>query len=147
MPQVSKYPMPKDVYERVTDLFLKTVSNLKTKSQVNDFFEQLLTPTEQVMLAKRLSIAFLLAKKYDYRSISKLLRVSTTTIANIAGYYKYNDEFRKYIDKVIKEEQFEEFLISLSERLTSALSAGKSKSGSWVYLRDEIRKKKRSKAF
>ena len=147
MPQVSKYPLPKDVYDQIQDLFINSVVKLGNKRKVKDFFGHLLTPTEQVMLAKRLAISYLLAEKYDYRSISSLLRVSTTTVSKVAGIYKYNKDFRNYINRIIKEEQFEEFLLGIGEKLTSILSAGKSKSGAWIYLREEIKKKRRNKSI
>ena len=147
MPQVSKYPVPKDVYERAFEVFLKTIARLNTKRQVADFLEEFLSPTEQVMLAKRLAIAFLLSKKYDYREISKILRVSTGTVGRVAMNCEEGSNFAKVVNKILQDEKIEEFWLTVGEKIASLGAAPKSKAGSWIYLREEIRKKKRKKVF
>lgn len=64
-------------------IFVKRFSGLGDKRKVEDFFGYFLTPTEQITLAKRLAIAFLLIKKCDYRMITKILRVSSSTIGSV----------------------------------------------------------------
>ena len=145
MPQVSKYPISKDVYERVFEVFLKTISALKTKGQVENFLEEFLSPTEQIMLAKRLAIAFLLAKKYDYREISKILRVSTGTVGKVAMNCEEGSSFAKVVNKILQDEKIEEFWLTVGEKLASIGAAAKSKSGGWIYIREEIRKKRMKK--
>lgn len=148
MSQVSKYPISKDAYRRIFEIFLESISGLKTKKQLAGFLDEFLSPTEQVMLAKRLAIAFLLAKKYDYREISKILRVSTGTISRVATSLKLNKNFRGVIDNLLKNEEMEKFWLNIGEKVASILSAGgKTKSGAWVYLKEEIRKKKQDKSF
>jgi len=116
MPQVSKYPVSKDVYERVFDVFLKTISDLNTKKQVQDFFKEFLSPTEQIMLAKRLATAFLIEKDYNYREISKILRVSTTTISRVALSYKYSNNFKRIVKRILKDEKIEEFWLGVGRK-------------------------------
>jgi len=145
MPQVSKYPVAKDVYERIFEVFLKTISGLKTKGQVADFLGEFLSPTEQVMLAKRLAIAFLLAKKYDYREISRILRVSTGTVGRVPMNCEGDSNFAKVVNKILQDEKIEEFWLTVGEKIASIGAAGKSKSGGWIYVREEIRKKKMKK--
>jgi hypothetical protein len=99
------------------------------------------------MLAKRLAIAFLVAKDYDYREISKILRVSTTTVGRVAVSYKYGKSFRHVVEKLLKDEKVEEFWLNVGEKVAAILAAPKSKSGTWIYLKQELEKKKGSKAF
>lgn len=147
MSQVSKYPISKDVYERVFEVFLKTVVGLQTKRSVAQFLEEFLSPTEQIMLAKRLSIALLLEKNYDYREISKILRVSTATIGSVALCYRYGNAFKEVVKKILRDEKIEEFWTSIGEKITSILAMPGSKSGTWIYLKQELEKKRRNKPF
>ena len=121
MPQVSKYPVSKDIYERIFDVFLKTIANLTTKNQVVSFFDEFLSPTERIMLCKRLAVAFLLAKEYDYRTISKILRVSTTTVGTVAISYKYKKNYKKVIENILKDEKIEEFWVNVGEKVAKLL--------------------------
>lgn len=89
MPQVSKYLLEKQVKNRVFEVFWKTIAGLNTTPQVKEFFDELLTPTEKIMLAKRLAISILLYKKYSYEDIVDILKVSPSTIGNIARFYVF----------------------------------------------------------
>ncbi|OGM60034.1 hypothetical protein A3A75_01360 [Candidatus Woesebacteria bacterium RIFCSPLOWO2_01_FULL_39_10] len=53
MTQVSKYPVSKDVYDRIFEIFLKTVTGLYTKKITSNFFKEFLTQTEQVIPLRR----------------------------------------------------------------------------------------------
>ena len=147
MPQVSKYPISKDVYERIFDVFLKTLAGLKTKKQVSGFLKEFLTPTEQVMLAKRLAIAFLITKGYSYREIANILRVSVSTIGFASLDLKDGENYKKVIDKVLKNEEVDEFIENVGEKVAALFSVGGSKSGAWRYLKSEIQNKSKSKVF
>lgn len=110
MTMVSKYPLNNKIKERVYEIFLKTMANLKTPEEVGNFLEEFLTPTEKIMLAKRLSIAVLLAKNYDARSICKILKVSLNTVTNMNLWIKHNKGYLNQVaESLIREEQNEEF--------------------------------------
>ena len=146
MPQVSKYPIAKDVYERIIEVFSRCISDLQNENDVHLFLKEFLTPTEQIMLAKRFAIGFLLEKKYNYRDISKILRVSTTTISHVSFVYNYGENFRKMVERILKDEQLEKFWNGIGEKVLGILAQPTSKSGTWVYLKEELKKSK-NKAF
>jgi uncharacterized protein YerC len=148
MAQVSKYPITKEVYETIFEVFSKTIAGLSTKKQVSDFFDEFLSPTERIMLAKRLAIGLLLAKEYNYDEISKILRVSSPTIAGMALTYKYKNSYRKLIDDILTDEKFEDFWLKVGENITAILSVSGAKGGKgWRYLKEEIKGRRLKKAF
>lgn len=89
MTQISKYPISKAIEKRIFEIFFGTIVNLKNSNDVASFLEDFLTPTEKMMLAKRLAVAVMLAKGYDYREIKKTLRVSFQMVANVSLWLKY----------------------------------------------------------
>ena len=99
------------------------------------------------MLAKRLSVAFLLSKGYNYREISRILRVSTGTVNRVALAYKEGMYYKTVIEKILNDEKVDEFWQEVGGIVSKLLSSGGSKSGTWRYLKEEIRKKKQSKVF
>jgi len=147
MSQVSKYPISKKVYETIFNALFSTFVNLRTKNQVYDFFEDFFSPTEKVMLAKRLAIGLLLSKEYTYAEIKKILRVSSTTIGVAALRLKHGGTYKKVIDKLVNDDKFKEFWSEVGEKIASVAAAGRSKSDSWIYLRKELRKKRLEKPF
>ena len=103
MSQVSKYPLSKETYDRIFEIFLKTLINIKDKEEGNSLISDFFTPTERIMFAKRLGIALLLEKGYDYQIIKSSLKVSSATIASVNQARQYgNNSYRNFISKVQK---------------------------------------------
>lgn len=143
MTQVSKFPVQKDVLNEIFEVFLETIANLDTKRKVLNFFEEFLTPTERIMLAKRLAIGLLISKGYSYEDISHLLRVSTSTICDYATLYRHRENFRQVINQILQKKEIENFLVDLAEKIASIGAVGGTKSAGWFELRNELRERKR----
>lgn len=147
MTQVSKYPITDNVYQRILDIFFKSLVEIKTGDEAKQFIKDFLSPAEQIMLAKRLAIAFLLEKKYEFREITRILRVSLSTVAKVSMMRKYGGEgYQKIINKILKEEQVKDFLAKVGESLTEVMGKGKG-SGTWRYLNQELKTKRQRKPF
>ena len=116
MPQVSKYPLSKSTQSRLYKLFWESIADLKNAITAEEFFNDLLTPTEKIMLSKRLAIAVMLIKGYDYSSIKSILKVSPTTIGAISLWLKYPGKgYRKAVTELIKKEKFKKLINDIDE--------------------------------
>ena len=116
MTQVSRIPLRKEIEKRVYDIFLSSLARVHHKDQVETFIQDLLSPTEQLMLAKRLSIAFLLHKGYDQRSISRILKVSLSTVNRVSLRMQIGGVgFKKIINEIIQNEKVDEFLNKIDD--------------------------------
>lgn len=150
MAQISNYPISKDIAERIFDVFVKSIISVKGKQETEDFIADLFTPTEKIMLAKRVAIAFLLLRKYEYREISKVLRVSLPTISSVSFSLKYGKgSYQKILSKIAVQENIEELLGKSIENILSVPASISKGGATWRYLRDETRKNniKKHKAF
>lgn len=108
------------------EVLWKTIADLHTSSQVEDFFTELLTPTEKIMLAKRLAISILLIKKYSYKEIIDILKVSASTIGMISRWLKKEGKaFQKAIANLLAQEKQEEFWDNLEQFLSEIIPPGK----------------------
>lgn len=146
MAQVSKYPISKDVADRIFDVFIKSLIKVKNSRDAHNLANDLFSPVERIMLAKRLSIAFLLMKGYEYREISKLLRVSLTTIASVNSSLRYgHDGYKTILERIAKEENLEEFFLNVAEKSLTLPAKAPTGGGSWRYLLEEVRKSQRKK--
>lgn len=83
MPQVSKRPLKNDVRDKMLGAFFESVLKINDEKVVYNFFEDLFTPTEKIMISKRLSAAFFLDRGYTYDAIGEILKLSHTTINTI----------------------------------------------------------------
>lgn len=148
MTKISRYPVRKEVGERMFEVFWKTIADLKTPSAVEEFFKELLTPTERIMLAKRLAIAILLMKKYSYEVIIDILKVSPATIGAISLWLKKEGKaFGKVTEKILSQEKQGEFWDNLEQFLSTLIPPGKgidwsrARREQWEKLRERRRKR------
>lgn len=144
MTQVSKHPLSKNVSEKVFNIFVNTLLNVQKTSEAQELISDFLTPTERIMLAKRLGIVFFLEKGYKYEHIKEILKVSTATIAHVNRSRQFGSNgYKKFISKIIRDEFvsriFDEFLINL----TALPAKGTKGSGMWKYLHKEFSKNKK----
>jgi len=105
MTQVSKFLIRNDVWERIFDLFIETIADLKDKKKLERFVDDFFSPTEKIMLAKRLAIIVLLAKNQSYGDIRRILRVTPSTIAKMGLKLKYEGKGLKPVVKDIFEKE------------------------------------------
>jgi uncharacterized protein YerC len=150
MSQVSKYPISSDVAERIFGIFIKSFSSLKNKTEVEKFVYDLFTPTEKVMFAKRIAIAFLLLKGYQYRHISGILRVSLGTISSVQLSLKAGKgSYEEVLTRIMREENLEKVFVDTLEKIISIPAKSTKGGGTYRYMRDELRKysKSRKKSF
>lgn len=105
MTKVSKIPLRSDVWERIFDLFIGTLTDIKDKKKLEGFISDFFSPTERIVFAKRLALAVLLAKNHNYQSINKILRISPPTIAKMSLKVKYEGKgLSAVIDDVLKKQ-------------------------------------------
>ncbi|MBI4037551.1 hypothetical protein HY382_00725 [Candidatus Curtissbacteria bacterium] len=115
MSQVSKYPLSKTTKQRLFLLFWESISNLTNSQKAEEFFNDLLTPTEKIMLSKRLAIAIMLIKGYDYATIRSTIKVSPSTIGSISTWLKLSGSgYRKTVEKLLKRERVEKIAANIN---------------------------------
>lgn len=106
MPPVSRRIISPKITKNIYDLLLHSFSKAKGKNELLPFISDLLTPTEQIMISKRLAIAFLLLRDdSDQRQIAKTLKVSTSTVSRVNLVLKTRGAgFRNILNKILKDE-------------------------------------------
>ena len=118
MTQISRRILNKDLENRILELFIKTLAELKNPDDVENFIKDILSPTERIMLAKRLAIAILLSKNYTYENIDNILKVSSPTIMNVSYYLKNGEGgYQKIVDNILKTQKREELMDKIEELL------------------------------
>lgn len=111
MPQVSKNLLGKEIRDRLPRLLTESLRSCGSENRMEKLLLDLLTPTEEIMLGKRIAIAVLLLKEYDYRSISNLIKVSTTTVNRVANLLKTGEGgLEEVARKQIEKQEWKKFL-------------------------------------
>lgn len=151
MTKVSRRFLDKELENTIFEVFLKTIVDIKTITEAENFIEDLLSPTEKIMLVKRLAIAVLLTKGKTYEYIDQTLKVSRATIMNVSLWLKHGKGgYRRVVESILKAQSkealidnIEEILIRLSppKRFESIEFEKKSKKGKEL-LRRKLKREK-----
>lgn len=146
MPQVSKRFLNQKTQDRIFSLFISGIVTCSSKDSAISLVEDLLTPTEKIMLAKRFSIAYMLLVGYDYDSIISILKVSRTTVGHVSLWLKVKGNgFREVISKIKSNEStrkiFEEIQDAFEEMLANVRGQNWNRSKSWLRQRRKEREK------
>lgn len=100
------------------------------------------------MLVKRIGIAMLLLKGYEYRSIRHILRVSFPTISLVNRSLNHGPTgYKQVLFTILKEEEFAKQLTNVLEKITGYLASGGKGSGTWRYLQHELKQKSRKRSI
>lgn len=104
MPKVKVYSVnPREKYRITSELF-EVIANLRTKKEVIEFLIGLLTPSETLMVARRVQIAkMLLEGENDFEFIRKRMKVSNQTIVKVEHWLRGDENKNALIVKKIKE--------------------------------------------
>ena len=111
MPQTSRYPLDKNTEKEMFDKFWKSVSSLHDVDTVASFFSDFLSDTEELMLAKRFTIAVLLLRGRRPKDIKNSLHVSNSATGAVAAWLKNaKPKTIATLERVIKESNWGEFI-------------------------------------
>jgi len=111
MVQVSKNPLGKETSLEIQNALWWLLAKLNQDSDIKSFLNCLLTKTEKIMLAKRLAIAFLVSRGYNYRDISDVLKVSTATVCKIKEIMdKSENNYEIFLKRLEKREELKKFV-------------------------------------
>jgi len=119
MAQLSKRRINPIIDERLSEVLWSTLTKLRSPEEAEDFCRDLLSPTEIIMLKKRVGIALMLLKGESYEVISDTLKVSTTTVMSVNQWINGGSGgYQKIIDRIKNDEKLESLFLSIDEVLS-----------------------------
>ena len=122
MAQVSINPLSLKTSERIFEILISVVAALDKAEDIQEFLNDLLSPTEKVMLAKRLTIAYLLLKGYDQRSICAIMKVSLGTVSRVSNSLQTKGKgYKGVIGKVFAKDKMSQIIEKLDNFLFELL--------------------------
>ncbi|MBI5619755.1 hypothetical protein HY950_02225 [Candidatus Gottesmanbacteria bacterium] len=124
MTQVSRFPLPKVLEQQMHTALRKALADLRTEADVSAFLDDLLTPTEKIMLGKRLAIAILLDRGYDQRTVHTIMKTSLSTV-NAVNYWLKNrgNGYRIVLEKLKTQREWAELKEGIEDFLKVFFSA------------------------
>lgn len=121
MTQVSRRYLNPKVEQQIFDTFIASFASLSSPDKAASFLYDLLSPVEQIMLGKRLAIAYMLMKNHPQRRVADTLKVSQSTVAKVNANLKTGSGYRTIISHMLKKEAIVAFFNDLDEKLDHLL--------------------------
>lgn len=87
--------------DELLDKLFEAVKKLKSKNEIVDFFRDLLTESEAIMLARRLQIAQMIMDKKSFYDIKSELGASFDTINSVKRFVEYGSNgYKRVIERL-----------------------------------------------
>ena len=119
MPHVSRNRLDRKLEKQLIDTLDLVVSKLTKREEVKVFLLSLLTPTERIMLAKRLAIIILTKEGLSETQISQTLHVTRVTVSRMQLFLEARGEGYEFALKILDNEKTVEEAKSLLLKLAS----------------------------
>ena len=111
MTRISKRLLSKNILLQLYRLFFEVTRRYRNSIEFFDILDDVLSPTEKIMLTKRVAIIYLLIKEVSYRDICEVLKVSMSTVVSYATVFKKKESKVVLIIKsMLKNEELVNFL-------------------------------------
>ena len=118
MSRVSKIHLDKDLESELYSQFWYSLGKINEKAKASDFFSDLLSDSEKLMLAKRFAVAVLLSRGRNTTEIHDAIHVSYTTISSVASWSKNaKSHTAKLFVQISKEKNWDAFFDKIDELL------------------------------
>jgi|SRR3990172_2445063 len=148
MPQVSRRFLHPKTQERIFSLFISSIILSNSKEKALSLVEDLLTPTEKIMLAKRFSIAYMLIQGYQYSTITQTLKVSKSTVGQMGLWLKHRGNgIRHIISSIKRNESLKNLLTELGDSVVEIVATAPGQDWRQVKRQIWMNKKSREKPF
>lgn len=92
MAKFDPYSVSPKERNKILNEFYSLVTSLRTRQQIINFFRDILTPSEGIMLARRIQIAKLSLQGYGSIEISRKLKTGVDTVAKVQRWLKESSE-------------------------------------------------------
>jgi len=118
--QLSANPLNKTIEKQLSDMLYGVLAEMKSPEEIKMVMSDLLTEAERTSTMKRLGIALYLDKGRNYEDVKNNIKVSSATIASVAGALG-NQGWQEMIRRIKAEEWAEEWTNKLTKRIKRIL--------------------------
>lgn len=143
MVQVSRYKLQKDVECKLNELLYEVFVKSNNKDEFNKIFNDIFSPTERVMIIKRIAIFYLKIQKVPQETITKVLHVSSSTVAKFSIISDFSHGIIIKLNQILKNRNKKLLVLEIVNLLFPSGQYGVNWKGSWE-LKKEIDKTKQT---
>ena len=105
MPHISRIKLDKKAERNLVENLSLILTKIKKQDEMDSFLISLLTPTERLMLAKRIAIIILLKEDVPESHIASTLHVTRVTVSRLQFFWEARGQGYEIALKVLENEK------------------------------------------
>jgi len=114
----SHYLIKEKVLIGIYRLFFEVISKGKNKQDFFHILDEIISPSEKLMLAKRVAIIYLLTKNTGVREIVDTLKVSTATVAKYVLLFSNKEsKLNRILKTILNSREMRNYLLDIFSEL------------------------------
>lgn len=121
MAQISKRPLGAEVRREMFQAFFRALAKISDEAAMAKILDDIFTPTEKVMIAKRVMAAILLDRGYPYHKIGEFLKMSPTTINTVQREIRKKGEGYRLIFSLFPKRSKVDDIFEAADRLLARM--------------------------
>lgn len=141
MARISRFYLSAVALEKMNSIFFEVIKGLRTKIEFFEVIDEIISPVEKVMIAKRIILMYLILKKIEYQTISQTLKVSQGTIAKFSLLLANSPHIKKRLERIIETDEVKLLFQDLVSSIFTPGSIGTDWKGAWSRKLEVERKK------
>ncbi len=141
MARISRFYLSQRTLQKMFDVFYEVLGRTKSKTEFLNIVDELVSPIEKIMIAKRIIVMYLLLREIDQRTICKTLKVSSATVAKFSLLLGNSSYIRETLNSMVKRDKLKLLLEELYSSVFAPGTVGADWKGAWKRQIDVERKK------
>lgn len=131
MVRLSRLKLEDKVLNKLSVLLFEVIGKTNDQNKFSAIMRDLLSPSERIMLAKRIAIIYLLLKKVDYLTICDVVKVSPSTVAKFSLLLEKSEEVSQTFSSILRQEKILNFVEGIFNDLFAPGTMGVNWSNAW----------------
>ena len=131
MARISRFKLKDEMLDKIFLLFFEVVGKKNNRKEFQLVIEDICSPTERIMMAKRVAIIYLLLKHIEYHAICSTLKVSTSTVAKFALLLDKSSGIREAFQKILFKDKASLAILEVFDFLIPPGTPGTNWSAAW----------------
>ncbi len=141
MARISRFYLSKQATQKMFEIFYEVLGRTKSKTDFFNLVDEIISPIEKIMIAKRIIIMYLILRNIDQRTICMTLKVSSATVAKFSLLLANNSHVRDKLNSMVQIDSLKLLFEDLISSMFAPGTIGTDWKGAWQRKAEVERKK------
>lgn len=141
MARISRFHMSVQAQQKMFEIFYEVLGRARSQDEFSHLVDEVVSPVEKIMMAKRIVIMYLLMRGFDQQTICMTLKVSSATVAKFSLLLSNSSHIKTKLEFMVTVDKSKLLFEDLMNLIFAPGTIGADWKGSWQH-KIEIQRKK-----